>query len=247
MAQLLYAWSSALGVCALCIMVFGTFGKELAGLDQAVLCQNVFMLLIFYQGRLNLPLLSMGGLKYSTGLHFSDSLVALNQGQSYGLQLDSSSFLYNCNLNLAAYVLPLALSFVILLYKLRYKHLPAKRDLAQQTYEVIMGETVLYLAVFNFSGMVCFAFLFYTYSQRTNDFYDNLAIFVAALFSVFALFNFFAKPEIVGMFRSAFRTESEERDARPRQKWLQRYAACVSKRCCEEQLKGAYFALTINF
>ena len=70
---------------------------------------------------------------------------------------------------------------------------------------------------------------------------------MAALFSVFALFNFFAKPEIVGMFRSAFRTESEERDARPRQKWLQRYAACVSKRCCEEQLKGAYSALTLNF
>lgn len=103
-------------------------------------------------------------------------------------------------------MLPLVFSFVILLYKLRYKHLPAKRDLAQQTYEVIMGETILYLVVFNFSGMVCFAYLFYSYSQKSNNFYDNLAIFIAGLFSIFALFNFFAKPEIVGMFRSAFRT-----------------------------------------
>lgn len=81
----MYAWSSAIGICALCIMIFGTFGKELAGLDQAILCQNMFMLLIFYHGKLNLPLLSMSGLKYSTGLHFSDSLITMNQSQVYNL------------------------------------------------------------------------------------------------------------------------------------------------------------------
>ena len=86
-----------------------------------------------------MPLLALSGLKYSTGIHLEDSLIAINQGQSYILQFDSSSFLYNFNLNLAVYALPLVISFFILLYKLRYKHLPALRDLAQQTYEVIMG------------------------------------------------------------------------------------------------------------
>jgi hypothetical protein len=108
-------------------------------LDQIVLCQGMFLLLTFYQGQLNLPLLSLSGLKYSTGLHFKDSPITLSQGQSYIMNLDSSSFIYNFNFNLLAYLLPLLSSFIILLYKLRYKHLPARRDLAQQTYEVIMG------------------------------------------------------------------------------------------------------------
>lgn len=84
-------------------------------------------------------MLSLTGLKYSTGVHFSPDIIPLSQNQPYILGLDTTSFLYNFNFNLCAYVPPLLISGIILIYKLRYKHLPSKRDLAQQTYEVIMG------------------------------------------------------------------------------------------------------------
>ncbi len=194
MAKTVYGWSAALAVGSILIMVFGIFGKELVGLDQAILCQHVFFLLLFDRGKLTLPLLALSGLRYSTGVHFENSPIALSQGQSYVLQLDSSSFLYNFNLNLAVYALPLVISFFILLYKLRYKHLPALRDLAQQTYEVMMGETVLYLAMFNFSGLIAYAYLFYCSSPKSMEYYDNAAVATAVIVTLFALFNFFAKP-----------------------------------------------------
>lgn len=84
-------------------------------------------------------MLSLTGLKYSTGVHLGPDIIPLSQNQHYIMDLDTSSFLYNFNINLCAYVPPLLISGIILIYKLRYKHLPSKRDLAQQTYEVIMG------------------------------------------------------------------------------------------------------------
>ena len=245
MAKTVYGWSAALALASLFVMVFGIFGKELVGLDQAILCQHVFILVLFYKGKLTLPLLALSGLRYSTGMHFEDSLITLSQGQSYVLQLDSSSFLYNFNLNLAAYALPLVVSFFILLYKLRYKHLPALRDLAQQTYEVIMGETIFYLAMFNLSGLIAYAYLYYA-SPKSTEYYDNAAVAIAVIITLFALFNFFVKPEIVGMFRSAFKTESDERDNR-RSKTMEKFLNCISKRCWNEKLKSIYAKVTINF
>lgn len=154
---------------------------------------------------MTLPQLSISGLKYSTGFHFSESQIGINQGQSYIMNIDSSSFLYNFNFNLCAYVIPLLVSFIVLIYKLKFKHLPSKRDIAQQTYEVIMGETILYLAIFNFLPLISYAYQFYAYSPKDN-YYDSLAIFTASLFLIFGIFNYFVKPEIVGIFRSCFRT-----------------------------------------
>ncbi len=205
-AKIVYNLSTALTLCSIFIMVFGLFGKELVGLDQIIICQHVFFLLVFYKGKLTLPLVALSGLKYSTGLHFEDNMIAMNQNQSYILGFDSSSFLYNFNFNLAAYSLPLIISFFILLYKLRYKHLPAWRDLAQQLYEVLIGETILYLVIFNLGPLIVYSYLFYTSSPKSIEYYDSAAIALAVAMTLFAFFNFFFKPEIVGMFRSAFKT-----------------------------------------
>ena len=55
------------------------------------------------------------------------------------LQFNINSFLNNFSVNIAILLAPLVISIVILLYKVRNKHLAAKSDLAQQLYEVIMG------------------------------------------------------------------------------------------------------------
>jgi hypothetical protein len=84
-------------------------------------------------------MLSLTGLKYSAGVYLGPDIIPLSQNQHYIVGLDTTSFLYNFNFNLFAYVPPLLISGIVLIYKLRYKHLPSRRDLAQQTYEVIMG------------------------------------------------------------------------------------------------------------
>ncbi len=84
-------------------------------------------------------MMSLTGLKYSTGIHLGPDIIPISLNQHYIMDLDTSSFLNNFNINLLAYLPPLALSCIILIYKLRYKHLPSRRDLAQQTYEVLMG------------------------------------------------------------------------------------------------------------
>lgn len=84
-------------------------------------------------------MLSLSPFKYSTGLHFEAVLVPLTDSQSYVLQFDATSFVSNFNVNLVAYFIPLIMSFFVLLYKLKNKHLPSRNDFAQQLYEVFLG------------------------------------------------------------------------------------------------------------
>ncbi len=152
-------------------------------------------------------MLSLSPFKYSTGLHFEAVLVPLTDSQSYVLQFDATSFVSNYNVNLVAYFIPLIMSFFVLLYKLKNKHLPSRNDFAQQLYEVFLGETFFYITVFNLVALVSYSYLYYTLSSDTANFYHNLVLLFAIVFSIFSIFNYFFKPEIMGIFRSAFKTE----------------------------------------
>lgn len=134
LSKMMHNWSNFLAIVSLVIMAMGMFGKELVALEQAILCQSVYLLLSFYEGQLTLPMVTLNGLRYSSGLHFTSEPIKLSQNQNYIMGVDTSSFIKNFNFNLLSYLLPLAFSLLILIYKLRNKHLPARRDLAQQTY-----------------------------------------------------------------------------------------------------------------
>ena len=41
-------WSNLLTIVSVVVMAIGMFGKELVALEQAVLCQSVYLLLSFY-------------------------------------------------------------------------------------------------------------------------------------------------------------------------------------------------------
>lgn len=91
---------------------------------------------------------------------------------------------------------------------LKNKHLPSIKEVGRQNYEVLIGESIFYITAFNLNGLIVYSYLFYTYSPYSNDFYSNLAIFFAVVFTTYAFFNYFFKSYVVGMFRSAFRSES---------------------------------------
>jgi hypothetical protein len=147
-------------------------------------------------------------LKYSTGLQFSSNELRFSQTQSYAVQIETNHFITNFNINLIVYMLPLLGALLFLIYMLKNKHLPSIKEVGRQNYEVLIGESIFYITAFNLNGLVMYSYLFYTYSPYSNDFYSNLAIFFAVVFTIYALFNFFFKSYVVGMFRSAFRSES---------------------------------------
>ena len=47
--------------------------------------------------------------------------------------------MYNFNWNFLLYILPLILSLLALAYRLRYKHLPTRRGVGQQYYDILTG------------------------------------------------------------------------------------------------------------
>lgn len=75
----------------------------------------------------------------------------------------------------------------------------------------MLGESLLYVSIFNLYGLVSFSYLYFTLSYDNHHYWSGMVIFCAAFFTLFAFYNYSCRAELMGFFRGAFRSESEFR------------------------------------
>jgi hypothetical protein len=103
------------------------------------------------------------------------------------------------------YIIPLVSSFFFLLKKLYYKHLSALKQTNQQGEEISLGEILLYFSVVNLYPLCAYSYLHYNNSTE-SDYWSSVFIFGSILVTLFAIYNIFYRPEIIGSFRSSFKS-----------------------------------------
>ena len=69
---MIYYGSLIVSLIGIGLFILGAFTKELAGLEQMILFQTIFALVIFTDQKLTMPLLSLRGFKYSLGMKMPD-------------------------------------------------------------------------------------------------------------------------------------------------------------------------------
>jgi hypothetical protein len=108
----------------------------------------------------------MLGFKYSLGIDISKSQIeGMNDSPGYLYNVNSSSLMNNFNINFLLILVPALLSPIFMLYRIKNKHLPVKKDFGKSATEVLIGEMLLFFVVFNFNGLVSYSYLYFSSKQ----------------------------------------------------------------------------------
>lgn len=94
---------------------------------------------------------------------------------------------------------------------------------------------MLYMSVFNIVPLIVFGKLFLTF-QDDFFFWDLLLALISTLIIIYSLALFILRPELSGIFRSAFRVFSESREDETKEACC----SCLTARICESKF-GEYY------
>jgi hypothetical protein len=206
LSTVIYYSSLVLSLFGLVLFLIGAFTKELAGLEQMLLFQSIFSVLLFSDEKVTMAVLSLKGFKYALGVQLPDSLAMSSSSSGYFLETSSHTMAGYYTINFFLFLVPLG-ALVCLLYRLKHKDFPYKAEMGKHAEEFFRGELMLYISVFNILPLVVFSRLFLTF--RDDFFFWDLPLAILSVLVItYSLIMYVQRPEIVGIFRSAFRSFS---------------------------------------
>jgi hypothetical protein len=158
-----------------------------------LLCQTIYLLVLFRQNS-NFYLEGLLGLKYSISVDiFNSEIGTIINSPGYLYNINANSFLNNFNINFLLVLLPAVISPFFMLYRIKNKHIPMKKDFGKTISELLIGEMLLYFVVFNLHGLVAYSYL-YLRSTHEGQITNTITMIAASIFSLFAISNLFIRP-----------------------------------------------------
>lgn len=80
-----------------------------------------------------------------------------------------------------------------MLYRIKNKHLPVKKDFGRSAAEELIGYTLLYLIIFNFYGLFAYTDM-YLQSKKVDELWNIMVLGASLLLTIFSWSNLIFRP-----------------------------------------------------
>lgn len=130
LSTVIYSGSFFLAIVGLVLFLVGVLTKELAGLEQMILFQSIFIGLLFSKEKVNMAVLSLKGFQYALAIQLPSSDLSKSSSSGYFLDTNQQSMTGYYIINFFLFLLPLC-ALIFLLYRLKHKNFPYKAEIGK--------------------------------------------------------------------------------------------------------------------